>query len=175
MNRTVTFRLLAQCLILLHHRVHPSWCCTDNNRCLFRHPHTTLRRNMSTVLILAVPDVTATCFPCSPLPTTKFRANSPYICNMLNEHCHRVSTHLQLIKLLLLTDKIKGFISFIEAKRQQLNLRVKKYYWLIGQTSQLSVENKLLLYKTILKPIWTYGIFLWGCSKPSNTKILQAF
>jgi hypothetical protein len=63
----------------------------------------------------------------------------------------------------------------IKAKRQKLNLRVKKYYWLIGRTSQLSVENKLLLYKTILKPIWTYGIELWGCSKPSNTKILQAF
>jgi len=63
----------------------------------------------------------------------------------------------------------------INAKRQQLKSRVKKYYWLIGQTSQLSVENKLLLYKTILKPIWTYCTELWGCSKPSNTKILQAF
>jgi hypothetical protein len=63
----------------------------------------------------------------------------------------------------------------IKAKRQQLNLRVKKYYWLIGQTYQLSAENKQLFYKTILKPIWTYGIELWGCSKPSNTKILQAF
>jgi len=63
----------------------------------------------------------------------------------------------------------------IKAKRQQLNLRVKKHCWLIGQTSQLSVENKLLLYKTILKPIWTDGTELWGCSKPSNTKILQAF
>jgi hypothetical protein len=63
----------------------------------------------------------------------------------------------------------------IKAKCQHLNLRVKKYYWLIGRTSQLSVENKLLLYKTILKPMWTHGIELWGCSKPSNTKILQTF
>jgi hypothetical protein len=63
----------------------------------------------------------------------------------------------------------------MKAKRQQLNLRVKKYCWLIGQTSQLSEENKLLLYKTTLKPIWTDGIELWGCSKPSNAKILQAF
>ena len=29
--------------------------------------------------------------------------------------------------------------------------------------------------KTVLKPILTYGTQLWGCSKPSNTKILQAF
>lgn len=63
----------------------------------------------------------------------------------------------------------------IKAKRQQLNLKIKKFYWLIGRNSQLSMENKLLLYKIILKPIWTYGIELWGCSKPSNTKILQAF
>ena len=49
------------------------------------------------------------------------------------------------------------------------------YYWLIGKNSQLSVENKLLLYKTIIRPVWTYGIELWGSSKPSNTKILQAF
>jgi hypothetical protein len=36
-------------------------------------------------------------------------------------------------------------------------------------------KDKLLLYKTKLKPIWTDGIELWGCSKPSNTKISQAF
>jgi hypothetical protein len=27
----------------------------------------------------------------------------------------------------------------------------------------------------MIKPVWTYGIELWGCSKPSNTKILQTF
>jgi hypothetical protein len=37
------------------------------------------------------------------------------------------------------------------------------------------MANKLLIYKPILKPIWTYGIELWGCSKPSNTKVLQTF
>jgi hypothetical protein len=31
-------------------------------------------------------------------------------------------------------------------------------YWLLGQKSRLSLSNKLLLYKTIFKPIWTYGI-----------------
>jgi hypothetical protein len=29
--------------------------------------------------------------------------------------------------------------------------------------------------KARIKPVWTYGIELWGCSKPSNTKILQTF
>jgi hypothetical protein len=31
-------------------------------------------------------------------------------------------------------------------------------HWLLGRKSQLSTNNKLLLYKTILKLIWTYGI-----------------
>jgi hypothetical protein len=60
-------------------------------------------------------------------------------------------------------------------KRQQLRLKVRQMNWLIGNRSQLFLENKVLLYKAILKPIWTYGIELWGCANPSNTKILQSF
>jgi len=45
--------------------------------------------------------------------------------------------------------------------------------WLIGRKSKLTTENKLLMYKAILKPIWSYGVQLWGCAKPSNTKIIQ--
>jgi hypothetical protein len=43
------------------------------------------------------------------------------------------------------------------------------------EIEKLSLENKILLYKYILKPIWTYGIQLWVCTKPSNTKVLQRF
>jgi len=39
-------------------------------------------------------------------------------------------------------------------KRKQVKLKVKDLYWLIGRKSPLSLENKLLLYKTIIKPIW---------------------
>jgi len=86
-----------------------------------------------------------------------------------------IPTTIEVTYLGLHSDQRLTWQAHIKPKRQQLNLRVKKYYWLIGQTSQLSAENKLLLYKTILKPIWTDGIELWGCSKPSNAKILQAF
>jgi hypothetical protein len=48
-------------------------------------------------------------------------------------------------------------------------------YWIIGRKSNLSLENKLLIYKTILKPIWTYGIPLWGTASNSNIEILQRF
>jgi hypothetical protein len=34
---------------------------------------------------------------------------------------------------------------------------------------------KLLIYKTILKPFWAYGIQLWGMASTSNTEILECF
>ena len=48
-------------------------------------------------------------------------------------------------------------------------------YWILGRKSELSIENKLLIYKTILKPIWTYGILLWGTASNSNIEILQRY
>jgi hypothetical protein len=48
-------------------------------------------------------------------------------------------------------------------------------YWLIGRNSSLSTHNKLIFYKQILKPVWTYGIQLWGCTKQSNIDITQRF
>lgn len=61
----------------------------------------------------------------------------------------------------------------ITAKKTQINLKLRQMHWLLGRKSQLSLENKLLIYKCIIKPIWTYGVQLWGCAKPTNTKIIQ--
>lgn len=47
-------------------------------------------------------------------------------------------------------------------------------YWLIGRKLQLSLENNILLYKIILKPIWSYGI-LWGTAGASNMAIIKRF
>ena len=63
----------------------------------------------------------------------------------------------------------------IYTKRKQLGLKLTKLYWLIGRNSQLTLDNKLLVYKTILKPIWTYGIQLWGTSSNSNIDILERY
>jgi hypothetical protein len=46
----------------------------------------------------------------------------------------------------------------IQTKRQHLNLKLWAMSWPLGRRSQLSLPNKLLLYKCILKPVWTYGI-----------------
>jgi hypothetical protein len=41
--------------------------------------------------------------------------------------------------------------------------------------SKLYTSNKLHIYKTILKPFWTYGIQLWGTASTSNMEILECF
>jgi hypothetical protein len=63
----------------------------------------------------------------------------------------------------------------IFTKRKQLGLTLTKLYWLVGCSSRLFLPNKLLLYKSILKPIWTYGIQLWGTASTSNIDILERF
>ena len=63
----------------------------------------------------------------------------------------------------------------IFTKRKQLGLQLHRMYWIIGRKSKLSLENKLLIYKTILKPIWTYGSPLWGTGGNFNIEILRRF
>jgi hypothetical protein len=58
-------------------------------------------------------------------------------------------------------------------KRKQLGLKLTKLYYLIRRNSKLTLDNTLLVYKIILKPIWTYGIQLWGTSSNSNLDILD--
>ena len=48
-------------------------------------------------------------------------------------------------------------------------------YWLVGRYSALSVYNKLMLYQQVLKPVWTYGIQLLGCTSQRNRNIIQRF
>jgi hypothetical protein len=60
-------------------------------------------------------------------------------------------------------------------KRKQLDLKSREIYWLIGKNSPLPLENKLLSYKTVLKPMWTYGIELWGCATKSNIAVIQRY
>jgi len=54
-------------------------------------------------------------------------------------------------------------------------IQLSKMHWLLGSKSQLSIENKLLLYKAILKSIWTYGIQFWGTAFNTNMEIIQRF
>jgi hypothetical protein len=63
----------------------------------------------------------------------------------------------------------------VKKKREELGLKYKHMYWLMGRRSALLTHNKLVFYKQILNHVWAYGIELWGCAKPSNNAIIQRF
>jgi hypothetical protein len=63
----------------------------------------------------------------------------------------------------------------VSSKRKQLDLKTREIKWLIGRHSPLSLENKILIYKTVLKPVWTYGIELWDCASNSDIEIIQRY
>lgn len=63
----------------------------------------------------------------------------------------------------------------IHIKRKQLGLKFREYYWLLGRQSKLTLNNKLLIYKVALKPIWTYGVQLWGTAAKSHLEIVERF
>lgn len=63
----------------------------------------------------------------------------------------------------------------VKKKKQELVLKFRKMYWLMGRHSKMSIQNKLTLYNQVLKPVWTYGAALWGCTAPSNREIIQRF
>jgi uncharacterized protein YeeX (DUF496 family) len=48
-------------------------------------------------------------------------------------------------------------------------------YWLLGRNSELSVHNKLTLYKQVICPVLSYGIQLWGCNSDSNIQVIQRY
>lgn len=58
-------------------------------------------------------------------------------------------------------------------KGEELNIRLANLDWLVGRSSRVTLENKTLIYKTIIKPIWTYDIELSAGN--SNVEILQHF
>lgn len=51
--------------------------------------------------------------------------------------------------------------------------RFGQLYWLLGRNSTLSTDKKLLIYKTIIAPIWMYGIELWGTTSKTNILKIQ--
>jgi hypothetical protein len=84
-------------------------------------------------------------------------------------HINNVQLPQEDIKYLgLHLDRRLTWHKHIFAKRKQLGITLTKMYWLLKRKSKLSTSNKLLIYKTILIWIWTYGIQLWGMTSTSN-------
>jgi hypothetical protein len=63
----------------------------------------------------------------------------------------------------------------VHVKKKRAELGLKYRSMIMELQSAMSNHNKLVLYKQILKPVWTYGIQLCGCTKPSNIAVIQRF
>jgi len=74
----------------------------------------------------------------------------------------------------LFLDKRLTWNPHTRQKRTELKRRFLQLYRLIGRHSKMNLHNKLLIYKTLLRPIWTYGLELWGSTKPSNSQKIQS-
>jgi hypothetical protein len=72
-------------------------------------------------------------------------------------------------------DKRLTWHKHLFTKRKHLGITLTKLYWLLRGRSTLNLSNKLLIYKVAIKPIWTYGIQLWGAASTSNIEILERF
>jgi hypothetical protein len=63
----------------------------------------------------------------------------------------------------------------IFTKQKQLGITLTKIYWLLGHKSKFCTSNKLLIYETIFKPLWTNELQLWGTASTSNIEIVKRF
>lgn len=72
-------------------------------------------------------------------------------------------------------DRRLTFGPHVKMKRKELDLKRKKYYYILNKNSPLSLKNKILIYKVMLKPVWTYCLPLWGLASNSSIEIIQRF
>lgn len=61
----------------------------------------------------------------------------------------------------------------LKQKRKILNSRLHLLRPILK--AKLPMHTKLILYKSLLRPIWEYAIQIWGCAKPSQVRTIQAF
>jgi len=73
----------------------------------------------------------------------------------------------------LTLDKCLTWSPHIKLKCKTINSRLFLLRPLLK--SKLSLSNKLIIYKSIIWPVRSYGIQLLASAKPSSTKTLQAF
>jgi hypothetical protein len=84
--------------------------------------------------------------------------------------------HSQKVKYLgIWIDRRLTFKHHLEAKRTQLDSRLKQLYPLLCPSSKLRIKQKLLLYKSLIKPIWSYGLQIFGVAALSNVNRIQRF
>ncbi|GBO33002.1 RNA-directed DNA polymerase from mobile element jockey [Araneus ventricosus] len=71
-------------------------------------------------------------------------------------------------------DKTLTYKSHIDKIRNKFKTAKQKLYPLLGKHSKLSLDNKLLTYKSLLRPIITYASPVWGAAAKTHLKKLES-
>lgn len=100
--------------------------------------------------------------------TNKSYVHTPLVLN------RELIPHTMRAKYLgLIMDSKLRWKEHILKKRKQIQLKNRQMLWLIGRQSKLKLDNKLLLYKSMIRPIWAYGCQLWACAAKSNIRQIE--
>ncbi|KAL4141858.1 hypothetical protein QTP88_004414 [Uroleucon formosanum] len=73
----------------------------------------------------------------------------------------------------IVLDKRLTWGPHLKSKRKSLNSRSHLLRPILK--SKLPIHNKIQIYKSLLRPIWSYGAQIWGCAKPTQIKTIEAF
>lgn len=94
-----------------------------------------------------------------------------YLPVSLNNNLISTITAIQYLGLTF--DKWLTWAQHLKNKRKSVNSRLNLLYPFLR--SKLNTSNKLLIYKAIIRLVWSYGIQIWGSVKPSNLRTIQTF
>lgn len=79
-----------------------------------------------------------------------------------------------IIKYLGLTfDRCLTWAQLLKNKRKTVNSRLHLLHLLLQ--SKTAIGNKLFIYKSSIRPVWSYDIQIWSSIKSSNMRTIQAF
>ncbi|RZC33321.1 hypothetical protein BDFB_014245 [Asbolus verrucosus] len=70
-------------------------------------------------------------------------------------------------------DETLNFHKHVQESTNKSNSTIKTLYPLINKNSKLTINNKLLIYKQLIRPILTYAAPVWCHLKPTTTLPLQ--
>lgn len=90
----------------------------------------------------------------------------------INLSGHKTSPSLETKYLGVILDKRLRLKPHIQHTIKKVNFTIKSLYSIINKNSKLSIENKRLLYTSVLRPIMTYAAPVWcGIASPEISKI----
>jgi hypothetical protein len=90
---------------------------------------------------------------------------------ILNGTCIPIQSSTKYLGIIL--DKRLTWSHHTKSKRKQTNIRLHLLRPILK--SKISLAIKMLIYKSLIRPVWSYGIQIWGPAKPSNIRPLQSF